>query len=142
MEQKYQLKEDNYLWYKGRKLYQIEALHSIQNPYRAINMGERGGFVESKNCLSQLGTCWVNECALVLNDGYVSGDAYVGGMCIIDGASVNDHSVLDDRVILRKGVKVRGNAKLIGTFEIDHEMTIMDGDLISRNTKYGGLYAI
>lgn len=55
------------------------TLHRIEcvTPFRDIKSGEKGGFVESENNLSQNGGCWVSGNARVSGNAQVSDNAQV-----------------------------------------------------------------
>ena len=81
IEKKYKL-TDEFITLSNRKLYRIEALKSFYN----VKKGDKGGFVESENNLSQKGNCWIH------NDAKVYGDAKV-----LDNAKIyNNAEVFDN----------------------------------------------
>jgi hypothetical protein len=51
---KYKLTE-NFIEYKGKKLYQIQSLKNFSD----VAVGELGGYIESEKNLSQEGDCWI-----------------------------------------------------------------------------------
>lgn len=53
-EKKYKL-TDEFVTMGYRKLYRIEALKDFSN----VKKGDKGGFVESEENLSQNGDCWI-----------------------------------------------------------------------------------
>jgi hypothetical protein len=52
---KYKLTE-NFIEYKGKKLYQIQSLKNFSD----VKIGELGGYIESEKNLSQKGDCWIS----------------------------------------------------------------------------------
>ena len=59
----------------GITLYQIEALKDFNN----VSRGDKGGWVEKEDNLSQEDDAWVSGNARVSGDAWVSGDARVSG---------------------------------------------------------------
>lgn len=67
----------------GKKLFRIKALIS----FGPISAGEKGGWVEKEENLSQSGNAWVSGNAEVSGNAYVSGNAEVSGnACVCDNA--------------------------------------------------------
>lgn len=54
-------------------VYQIEALRDFGN----VKKGDRGGFIQSEDNLSQEGNCWVYDRSKVMENARVSGNAGV-----------------------------------------------------------------
>ena len=65
----------------GIALYQIEALKD----FRDIEKGDKGGYVEKENNLSQDGNAWVFGNAKVSGNAEVFGDAWVSGNARVFG---------------------------------------------------------
>ena len=87
----------------GFTLYRIEALMDFSD----VETGDKGGFVQSENNLSQLGNAWVYGNAKVCGKAEVRGDANVCGNAeVYDNAKVCDY------------VKVRGDADVYGKAEV------------------------
>ena len=59
----------------GRKLYRIEALIDFSD----IKRGDKGGFIESEDNLSQLDDCWAAGNAKVYGNANVHENANVSG---------------------------------------------------------------
>lgn len=67
----------------GKKLFRIKALIS----FGPISAGEKGGWVEKEENLSQSGNAWVSGNAEVSGDACVRGNAYIAGnACVCDNA--------------------------------------------------------
>ena len=73
-EKKYKL-TDEYITIDDRKLYRIEALKD----FGWVRKGDKGGFVESEDNLSQGGYCWIFDDARVFGNAEVFGNASVYG---------------------------------------------------------------
>lgn len=80
MEKKYKLTEEA-INVDDRTLYRIEALKYFGN----VIVGEKGGFIESEDNLSQSGNCWIYNNAKVYDDAKVFDDARVYGDAVVYG---------------------------------------------------------
>ena len=74
MNKKFKLTEEK-INYLGITLYRIKAIANFSN----ISKGEKGGFVEKEENLSENGNAWVLGDAKVSGDAKVYGDAEVSG---------------------------------------------------------------
>ena len=95
---KYRLTDETKEWC-GRTLHRIEALKSFGD----MSAGEKGGWIEKEENLSQEGSCWVYDDAQVSGDAWVCGDARVYGNAQVYG----DAWVYGD-------ARVCGNAQVCG----------------------------
>lgn len=93
---KYELTNETIVHF-GFTLYRIEALMDFSD----VKTGDKGGFVQSENNLSQLGNAWVYGNAKVYGNAEVYDNAEVFG-----NAEVYDNA------------KVRGNAEVCGNAEV------------------------
>ena len=71
-EKKYKLTNE-FVTIGDRKLYRIEALKDFSN----VKKGDKGGFVESEDNLSQIGDCWICDDAKVFENAEVFENAKV-----------------------------------------------------------------
>ena len=110
MEKKYKLTEE-YTTIGGKKLYRIEALKDFSD----VKKGDKGGFVESKDNLSQYNNCWVYDDAMVYINAKICDNAKVYGKAIVHG----DSEICDDTIICGKvnisNADINGNAKVAST---------------------------
>ena len=79
-EKKYKLTDES-ITFCGRKLYRIEALKDFSN----VKKGDKGGFVESEENLSQIGDCWIYDNAKVFENAEVFGNANICGNARVCG---------------------------------------------------------
>ncbi len=95
----------------GKKLYRIQALRDI--PRFHVKTGDRGGFVESENNLSQKGNAWVFDNALVYDNARVYGNANVYNKARVYGdALVTDNARVYSYAQIYGDAKVSGNARV------------------------------
>ena len=128
MEKKYKLTEET-INVDGRTLYRIEALTYFGD----VKQGDKGGFIENENNLTQYGKCWVYDnaevsgYAMVHNNATVSGNAKVSGNAIIH----EDAKVYGD-------AKVSGNAAVFGDTEIYDNAEVHGDAMVYENAKIYG----
>ena len=120
MEKKYKLTEES-INYCGKILYRIEALKDFAN----VKKGDKGGYVEKEDNLSQEGDCWISDNAKVYCNAKVCGNAQVFGKAEVCGkALVCGNAVVCDKVrvfddaFVYDNAIVCGNAQVCGTAEI------------------------
>ena len=103
IEAKYKLTEESMV-VNGKTLYRIEALKDFDN----VKKGDKGGFVENKNNLSQYNNCWVFDNAKVYGNAEVFDNAKVYGNAeVFDNAKIYGKAVVDDNAVVCDNVEVR-----------------------------------
>ena len=93
----------------GFILYRIEALMDFSD----VKTGDKGGFVQSENNLSQLGNAWVYGNAKVCGKAEVYGNAKVCG-----DAEVYNYAVVYDNAKVYGDAKVYGYAVVYGNAKV------------------------
>lgn len=145
---KYRLTTESLVLFFGKKLYRIEALKDFGN----IRKGEKGGFVESENNLSQEGYCWIADNAMVYDDAKVSENAVVydnvrvlkramvHGNAIVRGkvyvgndAQVYDNSTVYNNAVVFNNAHVYGNALVYGNAHLCDNSKVYDNAYVSGN---------
>ena len=101
----------------GHTLHRIEALTDFFD----VLKGDKGGFVESEENLSQEGDCWVYDTAKVWGDARVLDNAKV--YCDV---SVYGNASIYENAEVWGNVMVFGNAKVCGNAEISDDAIISD----------------
>lgn len=119
MSQKYEISEiahPKYPW-----LHRVRALWEFRP---GVRPGDLGGFVQSEENLSQDGTCWIFDEAIVCDDAFVDQQATVSGAAVVRGSAlasgrvmIRDSSVIDDHAIVMAGF-VKGHAHVAGNAAI------------------------
>ena len=86
MEKKYKLTDEtiSYEYDNTIKLYRIEALEDFSD----VKAGDKGGFVQSENNLSQYGDCWIYDDAIVMEDARIMQNAKILDDAIITGNAI------------------------------------------------------
>ena len=107
---KYKLTDET-IQVSGHTLHRIEALTDFCNAHK----GEKGGFVESEDNLSQSNDCWVYDDAKVFSNAMVSDDALVfGNAQVYDKARVFGVAFVFNDAVVCGDAEVRGNARVFG----------------------------
>ena len=101
MDKKYELIKDSY-WYRVKALKDFTLITGEQ-----IKKSDVGGCVDSEDCLSQEGLCWVKDEAYVF--GKVSGNAVVKDFAEIYGC-VTGNAIVKDFTFVGENATVTGNA--------------------------------
>ena len=138
MEKKYKLTEET-INVDGRTLYRIEALTYFGD----VKQGDKGGFIENENNLTQYGKCWVYDnaevsgYAMVHNNAEVSGNAKVSGNAIIheDAKVYGDAKVCGDAMVF-------GNARVYGNAKVHGDAMVYENAKIYGNAKVSGNAAV
>ena len=119
-DKKYKL-TDECITIGNKKLYRIESLKD----FAFIKKGDKGGFVESEENLSQVGSCWIYNDTKVCGNAWVFGDAKVCGDAMVYGNAMvyGDAKVCGDAMVygnamVFKNAMVYGNAEVFGDAEI------------------------
>ena len=130
---KYRLTDETKEYY-GRILHRIEAVETFGN----VEAGEKGGWIEKEENLSQEGLCWVYGNAQVYGDARVYGDAWVCG----DARVYGNAQVSGDAQIRSRGdiFWVTGLGSRQGTTTIyrnkDGELTVTCGCFLGTLEKF------
>lgn len=109
---KYALIKDDcvYKYFDGKTilLFRIQALKDItcidyaSGRVIIVVAGDRGGYIESEDCLSQDGTCWVHTDSYVYGGGKVWNDAQVLPGSDVMGDVVKGYTTVDKHTIVCK----------------------------------------
>lgn len=127
---KYELLKNNFIEYKGRKLYRIRALKSFSD----IKCGDIGGYVENEKNLSQNGNCWIYNNAKVYDDGRVFDNAIIKNNAeVFDNASVLDNAIIQDNAICYDNSVIYRNAVCGIDTKVNGHAEIYDGTFLNIN---------
>ncbi len=114
---KYKLTEET-INVDGRTLYRIEALTYFGD----VKQGDKGGFIENENNLTQYGKCWVYD------------NAEVSGYAMVhDNATVSGNAKVSGNAIIHEDAKVYGNAKVYGDAEVCGKAEVCDKAIVCGN---------
>jgi carbonic anhydrase/acetyltransferase-like protein (isoleucine patch superfamily) len=108
---KYMITDESFVTKDGT-YHRIKALINFGD----VKADQLGGWIENKKNLSQKGTCWINEDAIVCGKAKVSGNAIISGKAIICGkAKVYGDAVISGNTMVYGYARIYGNAKVHGT---------------------------
>ena len=85
---KFELCSDVKQWSDNIVLYRIKALKDFICDGILIRKGDKGGFVQSENNLSQEGNCWVFDDSIVFENAKVYDNAIIKGYSIVQNNSI------------------------------------------------------
>ena len=117
---KYKL-TDNTEQFEGQTLYQIEAIKD----FGLVKAGDKGGYVESTDNLSQEGLCWINKTGIACGESSVNGNFIINEMCI-----VRDNATIFGNGVAQFGTVFKGDLFLLGDGFTSNQIEI------DENTKY------
>ena len=131
MEKKYKLTEET-INYCSRTLYRIEALKDFGN----VKKGDKGGYVQSEENLSQEGDCWIFDNAKVYGSAIVSDSAQVFGNAEVWGnAKVYDKTLVYGNAFVYDNALVFGNAKVSDNAEVSGKAKVFGNAKVSDSAK-------
>jgi UDP-3-O-[3-hydroxymyristoyl] glucosamine N-acyltransferase len=124
---KYVILPHDSLVVNGHRLYRIVALKQVNRHVRA---GDVGGYVEEDHNLSQSGTCWVYNDAMVYDKARVSGHAQIRNSAqVYDKARVSGYAWIENRA------KVYGHARVRDYARVYNSARVYDKARISGNAQ-------
>ena len=128
---KYKL-TDEYITINNEKLYRIEALID----FTFVRKGDRGGFIESEQNLSQDGNCWVFDNAKIYNNARVCENAR-----IYNNAEVYCNAHIGENAFIHNDAEIYGNAKVYGNACITNNANIFGyAEVSDRACVFGNSY--
>ena len=119
MEKKYKLTDET-INVNGKTLYRIKSLKDFGN----VKKGDKGGFVEKEENLSQSGDCWVYDNAKVYNNAKV-----------FDYADIYGNAEIFGNAIVSGNARVYGNAKVYHYAMVYDKAEVCDNAIISGNAE-------
>ena len=133
-EKKYKL-TDEFVTMGYRKLYRIEALKDFSN----VKKGDKGGFVESENNLSQKGNCWIHNDAKVYGDAVIADNAKVYGYAwVFENAEIYGNAKVYENVEIYGNAKVWNNSMIYGKAKIYGDANIFGNAKVKENAEVYG----
>ena len=131
----------------GRTFYRIVALKDFAD----VKAGDKGGYVESEDNLSQDGNSWVYDNAIVWDKAFLFGDAKVSGFSQVYGnAKVGDRARVEDFVrisgsasvldsaLINKGVHIYNYSQVSGNAIVTDRVRLFDNAQVRDNAEIHG----
>ena len=134
MEKKYKLTEES-IYCFGRTIYRIEALKDFDD----IKKGNKGGYVESENNLSQEGNCWIYDNAKVFDSAKVYNNARICVNAKVFGeAQVYNNALVCDKALICRNAEICGNTMVGGNSEVyDNAKVYGNAKILGNSIIYG-----
>ena len=140
-----------------KTLYCIQACKEFECGGEIIHVGDKGGYIESENNLSQNGSCWVfpysvvyGDKAMVLDNAYVMDHAIVDNSIICSNsiiasyAMINNNSLVENSIISGMVIIddswIRDNSIIIGEDFTSRKFTKINSSIISNTRINGGIF--
>ena len=146
MENKYKLTEET-INVGDTALYRIEALRDFGD----VKKGDKGGFIEKEDNLSQNGDCWVYGNAKVCDKAMVYNNAKVydnvmvfdnamvyGNAKVSGNALVYGNGVVHDNAVVCDNASVYGNARVYSKAKVYEYAAVFDDAMVCGNAKVYG----
>ena len=105
-------------------------------------MGEKGGWLESTNNLSQDGECWVSDGGIVCGNGFVCDDVKLSSGEVGENAKVGGEAKISGKVGIGGSAYVFGKAKIDGGSRVAGVKTCLADTVIVSHTAKIGLGAV
>ena len=142
---KYKILKDNY-----KKIcidnidiivYRIKALKDFGD----VKKGDIGGYVQSKENLSQLGDCWIYNDAIVSENAKIEDNAKIydnvnayGDALIRDNATIHNNSIIRNYAIVMGSAQIHDFAIIENNAKVAGKSIIFDNALICENSLISG----
>jgi len=132
---KYKLDKQDFIKIDGKKLFRIVALKDFSN----VKKGDKGGYVESYDNLSQDGNTWIYDNARVYGNAEIYDSAKIYGQAEIYGnAKVWGNAEVYGNAMVYDYARIFGNAWVYENAEIYGEAGIGDNAQIFGNARIFG----
>ena len=97
------------------EMFRIRAEKDFTCQGMQVKKGDLGGLVSSKDNLSQEGTCWIFDEAIVYGRALVQNDVMICDKAIVRGnALLKDKALIEDQVIVEDQAILKGEAAFTG----------------------------
>lgn len=126
---------DEFIKFKNKKLYRIEALRTFGD----VKKGDKGGFIEKEENLSHNDSCWIYDDSLVYDEATVYDNAIIKNKSHIhDNAKVFGNAKVYEEVNIFENANISGEVAIKGTSSIYGSAKIFGNVKISGSTKVFG----
>jgi len=123
--------------YNGKVLHRIEALKDFWD----IKKGEKGGWIEKEENLSQENSCWVADYAMVYGKARIIDNAFVFACAKVSGnALISGDALISGGAWVHGDALISGNAWIFGDAEVSGNAFISGDAWIYKKIKITGGY--
>lgn len=135
---KYRLSDETRL-FDGRTLYRIIACRNIKTSRLDIKSGDKGGWVQSEDNLSQYGSCWLAGEAIACDSSKVEDNAIVKDYAILEGcAGAYDSAIVHGYAKVKSHARIMGGAEVFETSLVKDEAVVWGRSKVSGNATISG----
>lgn len=132
---KYIILENETLEHNGRILYRIQALKDFAD----VKAGDKGGWIEKEENLSQKCECWIYDEAKVFDNAMVYGNAKIRDESFVCGnANVNQYVTIYERAGILEHATVLEGACVFGDARVYGKSCIYGASCVYGNSKVYG----
>lgn len=128
MDKKYKLTNE-IINVDGYTFYRIKALKDFGN----VKKGDKGGYIENENNLSQSGNCWVYNDAKVFDNAKIYDNAKV-----CNNALVYDNAEIRGNAQVLGYAQVHSNAKVLGNAKVCDDAIVSNNAIVYNNAQVRG----
>lgn len=133
-ENKYKLTDET-ITCLDKVLRRIEALKDFAD----VKKGDKGGFIESEENLSQKGNCWIYDNAIVYENARIHGNAGIyAHVSIYGNAKVYGYATVYDNATIYGNAIIYGNAEICGNTKVYENVEICENAIIDGNAQVYG----
>ena len=122
----------------GHELHRIVALDDIfdSDGNKIVKKDDLGGWIESEDNLSQDGSCWVEDEAMVFGHARVEDNANISGNAkVFENARVYGNALIYGESIVSGDASVYGNANVSGKAIINGSAKVWENAVIGENAR-------
>lgn len=110
-----------------RTIHRIRAIRDFYAGGKYVHKGDLGGWIESESNLSQVGSCWVDDDAIVEGNARVKGLAYVGECARVwESAKVNHSASVTGHACVRGFARICGESCVEDFSVVFENATVLD----------------
>lgn len=133
-EKKYKLTNET-ITFLGKVLKRIEALKDFAD----VKKGDKGGFIENEENLSQKGNCWIYDNAIVYENAKIYRNAKIyNNVNIYGNAKVYGYATIYDNVTIYGNAMICGNVEIYGNAKVYENVEIYGNAMIWGNAQIYG----
>nr|DAY45809.1 MAG TPA: hypothetical protein [Crassvirales sp.] len=133
---KYKILTEETKQHKGRTVYRIQALKDFAD----VKAGDKGGWIETEDNLSQAGNCWIYDKSIVHDNAQVRENAKVKGKSYIGGNSfITDSTLISGEVFVTGNLYMCDSSSIIGKVSIKGKASLYQYSSIRNGVIIWGL---
>ena len=103
---------------KKKSFYRIQAVRDI--PEHGVNKDDFGGYVTSKNSLSQEGSCWIGGAAQVIGNVKIEDNVYIGDKAVVHTA-LKGIAGNPSTIVISDNVRITGEATVFSQIDMSKD---------------------